>query len=477
MLNSKLIQILQTFDGKQRRAFDDFVASPFFNKQMELTRYYRHLKKIATKGFPLNKLNRADLFRNIYPDQVYDEKQLNYLSSQLLKLVERFIGISKFEQAGVLPYYYQLQYCIDHRLEKHYQYGMKAASKQVENWKSDSEQYFYQQYLLADLREKHFSSLKQRRYDKGLQEAADYLDQYYLFKKLYHLCAMLDRQNLVTPSYTLHFMNEVQVILQKLPFDSPAIRTLEQLLLSLKHPSNSEHFRQLRDYLRQYNDHFSESMLRDLYFSMINFCIRKIRYGEKSYATELMSIYQEGIKMEVLFEDGYLSPWTFTNLVKLGIGLKEYGWTERFIADYTPKLPPHMQQGALHFNLAELYYALRDYSKAQTHLREVEFSDVHYSFDAKLTLIKIYFETDQEEALQSLLSSFKIFLQRKKLITKDVKMPYLNFIQLVHKLYKANREQLGVLQDEIQKTEMLTARSWLLQQLQQRADRPKTNYN
>ena len=315
------------------------------------------------------------------------------------------------------------------------------------------------------MREKHFSSLKERRYDPGLQESANYFDQYYLFKKLYHLCAMLDRQHVVTPGYDTHYMEDIQRMVQDLPFESPAIRTLEQLLLSLKNPAEPRHFRQLRELLRTYGAHFSTHMLRDLYFSVINFCIRKIRYGEKSYANELMSIYQEGIQKGVLFEDGYLSPWTFKNLVKLGIGLKEYKWTESFIAEYAPKLPPHMQEDALHFNLADLYYALQDYPKAQIHLRQVEFSDVQYSFGAKLTLTKIYYETEQEEALHSLLSSFKIFLQRKKLITREVKMPYLNFIRFVHKLSKARPNELDELRSEIQATEMLTARSWLLLQL------------
>ena len=469
MLNSKLIQILQTFDSKQRRAFEDFVGSPYFNTQSELVHYYKYLKKLAAKGFPVHSVSREELFAKILPDQRYDEKQLNYMSSQLLKLIERFISISRFEGAGILPDYFQLQYCIDHRLEKHYQYAMKAAKKKLEKGEKGNEQYFYQEYLLADLREKHFSSLKERRYDPALQEAADYLDQYYLFKKLYHLCAMLDRQHVVTPSYDAHFMEDIQLMVQDLPFDSPAIHTLEKLLLSLRAPSEPDHFRQLRDLLRQHGDYFSESMLRYLYFSVINFCIRKVRYGEKSYANELMSIYQEGIQKGVLFEDGYLSPWTFKNLVKLGIGLKEYMWTESFIAEYAQKLPPHMRQDALHFNLADLYYALRDYAKAQLHLRQVEFSDVQYSFGAKLTLIKIYFETDQEEALHSLLSSFKIFLQRKKLITKEVKMPYLNFIRFVNKIYKAGTSELDSLKLEIQDTEMLTARSWLLQQLGRRS--------
>ncbi len=201
MINSKLVQILQTFDSKQRRALDDFVASPYFNKQTDLLQYYRHLKKLAAKGFPPEKLNRKELFRKAFPNQNYDEKQLNYLSSQLLKLIERYVSISGFEEAGILTNYFQLRYCIDNRLEKHYQFGMKTAQKKLQQTKRGDEQYFYQQYLLADLREKHFSSLKERRYDPGLQESADYFDQYYLFKKLYHLCAMLDRQHVVTPGY------------------------------------------------------------------------------------------------------------------------------------------------------------------------------------------------------------------------------------------------------------------------------------
>lgn len=467
MKNSKLIQIIATFDGRQRRAFEDFVESPYFNKQEELTQFYKYLKKISVKGFSEKRLDRFDLYQRLFPKAPYDEKHLNYLSSQLLKLVERYIGISGFEKAAVLPECFQLHYFIDQRLEKHYQYNMNQAQRKLETCTADSEQYLYQKYLLADLKEKHFSSLKQRRFDEGLQEAADSFDQFYLFKKLYLLCAMLDRQNVVTPSYEAHFIPEVQSILQQHQFDYPAIKTLEQLLLSLTAKDTAQHFAQLRTYLGQYSHLFSPAMLRDLYFSIINFCIRKIRFGEKDYATALMSIYQEGIEKGVLFEDGYLSPWTFKNLVKLGIGLKAYDWTKTFIAEYAPQLPPHMQEDALHFNLADLYYALREYDQAQIHLRQVEFSDVQYSFGAKLTLTKIYFETGQTEALYSLLSSFKIFLQRKKLITKDVKKPYLNFIQFVHRLTKAKPDQLVAIKKDVLSTEMLTARSWLLGRIEE----------
>lgn len=466
MKNSKLIQILATFDGRQRRAFEDFVESPYFNKQEELIHFYKYLKKISVKGFSEKRLDRYHLYQQLFPEADYDEKHLNYLSSQLLKLAERYVGISSFEKAAVLPEYFQLHYFVDQRLAKHYQYNMSQAQRKLENARDDTEQYLYQKYLLADLREKHFSSLKQRRFDKNLQEAADSFDQFYLFKKLFLLCAMLDRQNVVTPSYKAQFIPEIQSILEQHKFDDPAIKTLEQLLLSLTAEDTAQHFGQLRSYLGQYSHLFSPAMLRDLYFSIINFCIRKIRFGEKDYATALMSIYQEGIEKGVLFEDGYLSPWTFKNLVKLGIGLKAYDWTKTFIAEYAPKLPPHMQEDALHFNLADLYYALHDYDQAQIHLRQVEFSDVQYSFGAKLTLTKIYYETGQTEALYSLLSSFKIFLQRKKLITKDVKKPYLNFIQFVHRLEKAKPDQWVSLEEKISSTEMLTARSWLLGQLQ-----------
>ena len=44
MHNSKLIELLKSFSASELREFKDFVASPFFNKNEELSLFYAYLK-------------------------------------------------------------------------------------------------------------------------------------------------------------------------------------------------------------------------------------------------------------------------------------------------------------------------------------------------------------------------------------------------------------------------------------------------
>ena len=80
MENSKLIALLKTFNTQELRAFKDFVASPYFNKNQELVLFYDYLKKIAPK-FPLKKISRESIYNNLFPKKEYDDKHMNYLMS------------------------------------------------------------------------------------------------------------------------------------------------------------------------------------------------------------------------------------------------------------------------------------------------------------------------------------------------------------------------------------------------------------
>ena len=86
MKKSKLLGLLQTLNSKELRAFKDFVESPFFNKQESLIRMYAYLKKWAPQGFPDKKVDRAVVFQKLFPGKAYDDKEMNYQMSQLLKI-------------------------------------------------------------------------------------------------------------------------------------------------------------------------------------------------------------------------------------------------------------------------------------------------------------------------------------------------------------------------------------------------------
>jgi len=158
-----------------------------------------------------------------------------------------------------------------------------------------------------------------------------------------------------------------------------------------------------------------------------------------------------------------LSPWTFKNVIRLGLNLKRYDWTEQFIQKYYKKLAPEFQEDAMHYNLADLYYRKKNYKIAQNHLQLVEYSDVFYNLDAKEMLLKIYYENNETESLFSLIASFSIYLRRNKKISMNVRDTYLNFATLLHQIVRTTKSKIPTIINKINQTKLVANRSWLLQ--------------
>jgi 16S rRNA A1518/A1519 N6-dimethyltransferase RsmA/KsgA/DIM1 with predicted DNA glycosylase/AP lyase activity len=78
-------------------------------------------------------------------------------------------------------------------------------------------------------------------------------------------------------------------------------------------------------------------------------------------------------------------------------------------------------------------------------------------------LAKIFYDTDEEESLLSLLASFTIFLKRNKNISNNLKHTYLNFCQILIQILKKQETKIQKISSQIQETKLLTDRKWLLQ--------------
>lgn len=465
MHNSKLIELLSTFSTSELRAFKDFVASPFFNKNEELIFFYDYLKKIAP-GFPIKKTRREYIYQALFKGQKYDEKHLNYLMSFLLKLAEQFIGYTKYKEQGVLPEYHILSSCLDRHLDKHYHNIYQKSRKKLDNNPLRDTEYYYQSFLLSQVADRQFGLQKVRRYDPNIQEASDNLDLFYLTQKLKYACEMLDREKTLSVDYQQIMLKEIAQYLENFDQESqPAIAIYYQIYLTLTEENGDQHFEKLKTLLYEHTEKFSPFELKEMYLMALNFCIRKVRKKDDRYVEEAFILFKNGIENKLLYENDLLSPWTFKNTIKLGLRLKRFDWIEEFIKTHKDDLDEENRENALNYNLADLYYYKNDLDKAQDLLQRVEFSDVFYALSSKMMLLKIYYEKQEIEALYNLLASFKIYLRRNKLISNNVRKTYLNFISLLSQIAKGDQRMIPALREKITNTELLTARKWLLERL------------
>ncbi len=464
MEKSKIIAALKTFSTPELRELGVFVASPFFNKNEELIRFYTYLKKYAPH-FPPKKIEREYVFRQLYPKKKYDPKQLNYLLSDLGKLLVQFLGYQNYKSDQVLEQYHILTALVNRNLEKEYQQRFKKTIKLLEGNSLRNTQYYYHRYLLAEVEEQHFKKQKKRVFDPQLQEVSDYFDWYYLSKKLEHTVEMLDRQRLIANDYELRLVDELMPYLQKNDYTTHPPIALNQAIYLLLKNQDAPSFFHLKELLERDASYFSEAELQQFYLAAINFCVRQVRRGNTLFQAELLTLYEKGISSRILYEDDYLSPWAFKNAVKLGIVMKRMSWTTQFITDYYQALAPSFQKDAYHFNLAELAYARKDYPKAQTHLNEVAFSDIFYGLGTRVLLLKIYWETNEIESLLALIASFKIYLRRDKLLSTELQTSYLNFLKILSEMQKLTIEKRANLIATIQDMSPVISKTWLLEQL------------
>ncbi|HFA51863.1 MAG TPA: hypothetical protein ENJ95_22835 [Bacteroidetes bacterium] len=464
MENSKLITVLQTFSTSELREFKDFVSSPYFNKNKELVNFYLYLKKIAP-AFPPKKIGREHVYQSLFPNKTYDDKHFKYLMSFLLKLAEEFIGIKQYEQAGILGNYHILDACVKRKLHKSYKNLRQKTAAVLEKAPYMDGYFYFQQYLLAEVESKHFASQGIRKISNELQKTADYFDIHYLSQKLKYTCEMLNLQKMLSADYQQNLFDEISIYLQKSKHkEIPIIAVYYQIFLMLTDEKNDGHFEKLIALLERHSGKFPPHERQQLQIHAINFCIRKIRQNEEPYVEKALQLYINGIETGILLEEGILSPFTFKNVIKLGLRLKRFDSTDHFISKYSDKLAPKFRQNAVSYGLADLNYHKGNFETSMMHLRKVGFTDIFFTLSAKTMLLKLYYDNNETEALYSLISSFQIFLSRNKLISNEFRKTYQHFIKLLNQISKTDKpSKLKNISEMIETTEPLTERKWLLE--------------
>ncbi len=470
MNKSKLILLIKSLSTKDLRGLKDFIASPYFNKNDDIIRFYNYLLKQAPH-FKAKAINRNYVYEVVFYTKKFDEKQFYYLKSNLVKLIEKYLLIKEFEHDKLMPEYYLLRSAIKRGLEKSYAENLRKAKAGLEKHNQSEIGFYFKKYLFDDLENQKFLTSNVRKADNALQRAADNFDHFYLAQKLKYACEILSRNKILKSNYTIMLFDELKSHIENTDYrDIPVIHAYSLIFFILIKRGEEECFSELKKLLKESSWVFKKENLYDLIIYAINYCFAQMRIGNTDYHAEALDLYIVGLDSEVLLNDGVFSPWDFKNIVRLGINLQRYTWTSNFIYNNSNNLPRNSRDNALNYNLAELYYAQKEWDKVIEHLSLVKFTDVSYSLGTKLLLCKVYYQTNETEVLFSLINSFKIYLKRQKGIIDDVRTSYLNFLYFLSQIMK-NETDITTLKERIQTTSILMLRNWLLNVIETKEQR------
>lgn len=254
-----------------------------------------------------------------------------------------------------------------------------------------------------------------RKEKTNLQEVSDHLDAYMLAAKLRQACYGLSREIIKQEKYQIGFLAEVLNYIETKPayLNIPTIAVYYYCYQAISATDSEHFFQKLRETITRYQAYFPPSEMRDIYTLTINYAIRRLNTGSDLFIREALELYQLSLAQGYLLEDGVLLESTYSNIVSLAAKLKQHDWAKGFIYQYQKHLKPAFRAPLFHFNLGKLYYEQGQLENSLQELNKVETKASFLLLGAKILQLKIYYELEEFDPLESTLESLRVYLQKK----------------------------------------------------------------
>lgn len=451
---------------------------PSFNTNQRLVELISFLGRFHPT-FDDPELTKENLHEVLFPGEDLQSHRINNHLSYLRPLIEDFLV---FKQVLLQPREKEqmlVSALEDRNKEKLIEGSLRRRRKKILAETEMDEEWYFHLYRTEEIADRHFGAMNARTQDDSLAAKQKQLDLYYITTKLKDACEMMNRQRIIQVEYDYFLIDQILDSVSRGSIDleaNPIIEIYYTILLGFREPEERAHHDRLLELLDHNAKRIGKSELRGLYDYAKNYCIRKINTGHSDYLAKLFEVFKRTLKSEVIYLDGQLSEWDYKNIVTVGTRLKEFEWTREFIEKQIAYLPKERQENAYVYNLAVFFYAMEDLDRTIELLRDVQFTDFSYNLGGRITLIKAYYDAEQHDPLLSAVTSFKLFLQRSKLLSPAQSRVNYNLIRFTERLSrlrfkrpftsaKAWKESFAKLEKQVEETPNIANKAWLVERL------------
>ncbi|MFK7808844.1 MAG: hypothetical protein AB8F74_13655 [Saprospiraceae bacterium] len=459
----KVFKVLHKLEKPKITRFQQYLNSPYFNRRKDVI-----LLLEAWLGGNRKRQRPEAYWSAIYDLETFEKSKWHLLTSRLFKLLESFLITEELQEHPATRQFYLVKAYRKLQEEQLFEKAVADTGKALEKQAFRNMNYWQYQHNLSYEKYDYIISAN-RKVKSNLQEVTEYFDTYFLSTKLRQACYALSRSIIKQESYNIRLVDEAieEVERNFTHLKVPAIAVYYYCYKAISTEENEPYFKQLREAMEKYQQFFPPSEMRDIYTVAINYSIRKLNTGNPIFIKEAFELYQLSLAQGYLFEDGIMLESTYVNIVMLASKLKKYDWAVSFITDQQSHLKEAVRDSLYRFSLGKIYYEKGLLEKS---LKELVLVDTKASFiflGARVLQLKIYYELDEIDPLESLLESLRVYLQRSKDLAYR-KAHYSNILSFTKRLLQlpamSKKEKLAF-QEQVEETVVLGEKEWFLRQI------------
>lgn len=476
MVKSSLLEILSSFSAKELRDFDDYVSSPFFNKNEAVLKLFDYIKKKLTSGNNL-KFSKELVYKEIFPNADYNDGFMRTVMFNLTQLAEDFLAYNNFKNRGIFEKHHLINELSARNLDKQLAKNIKSAEDIVNKYDHEDESYYLDMFLLEKEknvlydRNKKILNVKDIPVNELTMES-EYLIKYFFIHILKRYRYLLNKKSIMNVEFELEFEDEItNYLLNNIEKYSslPSIEGLVRQIQLLK-SNDIKHYDRLKELYMDISNSISHGERHNGLSLISGYCINQYYKGKTGLMKEYLEIqkFRDKHGFVKMYKNDFVTTLYYRNVVTGCVLLNELEWGEMFINKYKKELPAESADNAYIFSLARIREKQKRYDESLELLKLVKQEDVFYKVNIKSLMSKLYYNLGLMNELNDLLDTYRKFLKNDKIINENFRIVNLNYVKLMGELVKlkenSGRSNIKEFRKKLENTDSM-GKDWLSEKL------------
>lgn len=479
-MKSNAILILKTFSENEVKLFEEFLDSPFFNKNRKVIQLFKILKQYHP-DYEDEKISNRQLFRSLFKNLVFKESHVRNLFSDLNILAEKFIQYNRMNKNYTFDKLL-MEELNERDLAELLETKIKILEKKIDSAKLKDHDYFNNRIFIYEMKSLLVT-------DKTLIESQR-PDEILSKIKLFMLSLMESSLHLIVEEQRAKINHDFDFLKHSLDYlgnhlgdfkDSSLLLIYYYLLLCFFDVNHEKYYLKVKELLRSSFSSFSRIDKKNIYGMMQTYCANQISKGNREYNKEFLNILLEMLRLKIATqrENDFISLNFYRNIIILCFNLKEIIILQKLIPEYMNRVSTESRMSMSAYSYAHLSFLQKNFEKALDLCTKINFNELltttndnlYFKNDVKKLVLMCLYELDSIESALSLIDTHKHFLKNSRFIKEGMRNMNVNFLNFVNGLIKlkikADDFELIKIKNKVMNTKGLTYGDWILEKIEE----------
>lgn len=482
MHKSSLFEIIRTYSKDDIAKFDDFIKSPYHNKNSNAIKLFAVIKKY-TPDLNDDKLTKEESWKIIFPAKNYNYGIMKNLIHDLTKLSENYL--SQITSKRNFVYNKNLIEELRNRnLLNMHKKALDKLSEKIDKLPKDEDYYGYKIMLIQ---EELYTNIDKKLNDKLKVDSVNQNLNLFMIRFFTGALNLFIEEQRTSIRHdnktTLYFLDYFEKNLENFK-NEKILLIYYHLLKAAINLDNDNDYSAVRNTVKKNLSVLDYTEKRNIYNAFITICLKKKSFNPAKgadYQAEITKLCIEMIQLSLLGDEGTdrVDILIYRNILVWYLYSKEKKALREFIHKYSSKVITTSREIIENYSKAFLCFVNEDFKKCLEYCARISFGELldtaresfWFKNDIKSLEIRCFYELDLFENLITAGDSYKHFLTSTLLMNDTSREGDMNFNKQLQELFilKIDRNIHGI--RELNKTilsfDNISNKAWLLEKIEE----------